>query len=136
MPNAVENVRVELIQQQHENFNDENSIKNSSPTPNNTVIVSWTGMDAENANGMILSYRIVLEPIQKSIRTATHAKMLDVSSNFLSAGNKTQRQSVKINGLHHFTAYHVYVTAFTVIGEGRRSAEPPSIQTPETSLLT
>lgn len=135
MPNVVENVRVELVEQQHEIFNDENSIKNSSPTPNNTVIVSWTGMDAENANGMILSYRIVLEPIQKSIRTAANTKMLDVSSNSLSAGNKTQRQNVKITGLRHFTAYHVYVTAFTVIGEGRRSAEPPSIQTPETSPL-
>ncbi|CAJ0571733.1 unnamed protein product, partial [Mesorhabditis spiculigera] len=85
-----------------------------------SITVQWKPVDNHLKNGDILGYKVRLVPEQPELRDE-YEKSVDVIGE---ATNVT-----KLAGLRAFTAYNVFVAAYTVVGSGPENASPTTIKT-------
>ncbi|TMS37371.1 hypothetical protein L596_004315 [Steinernema carpocapsae] len=85
------------------------------------IDVIWESVPENEKSGLIIGYKVMLVPVEERVHS-TLTKEITVGEDVYSTSFKN---------LVPFTSYRAYVSAFTVVGTGPRSASINPITTPE-----
>lgn len=87
-----------------------------------SVIVKWDPVAELATNGDVIGYKVRVVPERESL-ISDETREADVP------GQATLM--TKISNLRPFTSYHVYVSAYTIVGHGPESSTPVSFESME-----
>ncbi|VDM39837.1 unnamed protein product [Toxocara canis] len=86
------------------------------------ALISWNRVEERSANGIILGYKVRIVPEEERLR-AQFMRTADISGSTV--------LKTAFSQLRAFTAYRVFVAAYTVVGKGPENIAPPILQTGE-----
>lgn len=86
------------------------------------AIIKWNPVAELSTNGDVIGYKLRVVPERESLM-ADETKVIDIP------GQSTLM--AKVSDLRPFTSYHVYMSAYTIVGNGPENSTPISFETME-----